>query len=291
MTKLAIMIGADPELFMVDSNGKFVSAHGAIPGNKKDPFKVDKGAVQVDGMALEFNIDPAKNADEFAANLNKVMQTLKGMIPGYDIAAVPVAEFGHEYIKAQPAEALELGCDPDFNAWNDGAANPRPNADVPFRTGAGHVHIGWGSDFSVTDPDHLEACIMLTKQLDYYLGLPSLLFDEEGAKRRELYGDAGAFRPKPYGVEYRVLSNAWLKSEELMKWVFNTVQKAVDDLMEGKRAWEKYNNYPQEMMKKKLQDINKDDIAYVCQQFGITAPPGWNWVDHDWGDFRAEKVN
>lgn len=53
-------IGADPEVF-VGREGQFFSAHGLVPGNKRRPHKVDRGAVQVDGMALEFNIDPASS--------------------------------------------------------------------------------------------------------------------------------------------------------------------------------------------------------------------------------------
>ena len=229
---LDILIGCDPEVFMMDGE-KFVSAHGAVPGDKADPFKVNKGAVQVDGMALEFNIDPASNADEFADNIQCVMETLRSMVPNYQLAAVPVAEFGFEHIKAQPPEALVLGCDPDFNAWENGAVNPKPNGEVDFRTGAGHVHIGWTSGMDISDKGHLEACIMLTKQLDFYLGLSSLLWDKD-TKRRTMYGAPGAFRPKPYGVEYRVLSNAWLQSPSLMKWVFNATKKAVDDLFNGR---------------------------------------------------------
>jgi hypothetical protein len=50
------------------------------------------------------------------------------------------------------------------------------------------------------------------------------LFGMLTALRRELYGKAGAFRPKPYGVEYRVLSNRWLNSEALIRWVYNQSQ-------------------------------------------------------------------
>ena len=54
-----ILIGCDPEVF-VKQNGVFRSAHGLIRGDKKNPQKIRSGAVQVDGMALEFNIDPAR---------------------------------------------------------------------------------------------------------------------------------------------------------------------------------------------------------------------------------------
>ncbi|AMO43530.1 putative COOH-NH2 ligase [Pseudomonas phage K4] len=272
---LNILVGADPEIFMM-KGGKFVSAHGAIPGNKKEPFKVDKGAVQVDGMALEFNIDPAKDEKEFVRNLTTVMSTLKGMVPGFELNPSPVAEFGFDYIKAQPDEATELGCDPDFNAYENGAANPRPNANVDFRTGAGHVHIGWGEGIDVSDPDHIEACCMATKQLDYYLGLPSILFDK-GTKRRTLYGAPGTFRPKPYGVEYRVLSNAWLKDEKLMEWVFKNTVLAIQRLFKGEAAYD--NDWRDDTIKIEMAKArpNRMLVASLLKMKDIPLPPGFKF--------------
>lgn len=231
MSNLQILVGADPEVFM-RKDGKFISAHGAVKGDKKNPLKVDKGAVQVDGMALEFNIDPAASEEEFVGNVTQVMSILQGMVPDFELVPVPVANFGAEYIAAQPAEAVELGCDPDFNAWNNGAANERPDGAADFRTGAGHVHIGWTNDADVQDPGHIEACIMLARQLDYYLGIGSLFYDDDD-KRRTLYGAPGAFRVKPYGMEYRVLSNAWLRSSKLMSWVYQNAVRGTQDLLDG----------------------------------------------------------
>lgn len=267
---MQILVGADPEIFMF-KGGKYHSAHGAVQGDKKNPFKVNKGAVQVDGMALEFNIDPAKNEQEFITNLKTVMATLGEMVPGYELKAVPVADFDPAHIAAQPQEALELGCDPDFNAWKGGEANPRPNGKVNFRTGAGHVHIGWGSDFDTSDPAHVEACIMITKQLDYYLGLGSILYDTEGAKRRVMYGAAGAFRPKPYGVEYRVLSNAWLKDEALMSWVYRMTVKGVQDLMDNNKAYIAYGDWAEQALASARPNIT--GIKRVMDVLGIELPP------------------
>ena len=82
-------------------------------------------------MALEFNIDPANTEDEFVLSIDTVMGQLAAMVPEYRIVITPVAEFGYEYIKSQPEEAKELGCDPDYNAYT-GKENPRANADLPF---------------------------------------------------------------------------------------------------------------------------------------------------------------
>lgn len=231
---MKLLIGADPELF-VSENGKLVSCHGLLPGTKLNPHRVDKGAVQVDGMAAEFNIDPASNEEEFITNLNTVQDALRELLGGRSLEAIPVAQFGLEYIQSQPQEARELGCEPDFNAWADGAINPKPDVDTPFRTASGHLHLGWKeNDLS------FEESIPVIKQMDFFLGLESLFWDED-KERRSLYGAAGCFRPKEYGCEYRVLSNAWLKSEDIMRKVYQLANRGFDALIKGEYLWEKYD--------------------------------------------------
>jgi len=222
--------GADPELF-VAQDGEFKSGYGLIEGDKENPFPVEHGAVQVDGMALEFNIDPAMDEEGFVFNLDAVLTQLKAMVPEYDLVAEPVATFSEAYMENQPAKATELGCDPDFNAWS-GKQNDIPDAKVSFRTGSGHIHVGWTEDQDILDVGHSMKAKALVRQMDFYLGLPSLLLDPD-TKRRELYGKAGAHRIKPYGVEYRVLSNRWLQSKELMAWAFRASKRAATDLLDG----------------------------------------------------------
>ena len=232
--ELDLLVGADPEIFVSNGN-RLISAHGMVPGTKENPHKVNKGAIQVDGMALEFNIDPANSLEEFVGNVNSVMHTLNSRIPdGCNLAVIPTAEFGLEYIQAQPEIAKELGCSSDFNAYT-GKENPKPNAEVPFRTAAGHIHIGWGEGFDTRDPEHMDLCCSLVKVLDLYLGVPSVLMDQD-TKRRSLYGAAGAFRPKTYGLEYRVLSNFWLKSDAKIKWAYQQTAKALASFLGGRRC-------------------------------------------------------
>lgn len=252
----AVMVGCDPEMFLKQA-GEFVSAHGLIPGTKAAPHKVDRGAVQVDGMAVEFNIDPVTSSEDFVTSINRVIEQLQGMLTGYEIMPSPVAHFDEAYMKAQPEEALELGCEPDYNAYNEGQANPRPDGNVSFRTAGGHVHIGWTADAPVDDPEHIEACIMLSRELDFYLGVPSLFWDMDD-QRRNLYGSPGAFRAKSYGVEYRSLSNAWLRREEFMTFVYNQVQRAFHNLANGESIYNQYGN-----LAKTIMENNDRDLAHV----------------------------
>jgi hypothetical protein len=261
---MQVLLGADPEVFMMQA-GKFISAHGMIQGDKEQPFPVKDGAVQVDGMALEFNIDPADSEATFVANIDSVMAQLKDMVPDHEVVVTPVAHFGSEYIQAQPMEARELGCDPDYNAYTERENSP-PNEELPFRTGAGHVHIGWTQGMNVRDPMHFSSCISIIKQLDFHLGLVSLLYDDE-TQRRAMYGAAGAFRPKPYGVEYRTLSNAWLASPELTAWVWRASQAAVSSVMAGSNLSEQYGD---------IQTIiNNSDVAsakLLIEEIGLEVP-------------------
>lgn len=254
MQRLPVLVGADPELFMQNpNNGEFISASdndcpARIPGTKWKPFPVPHGAVQIDGTALEFNIDPAKTVDEFVGYIRSVRKTLTEMVPGYNVVAEPVARFNADYFKFEvPTSAQELGCNPDYNGWTK-AQNPRPDpAGEPFRTASGHLHIGWTEGADVEDKDHFLFCCKIARQLDYYLGLYSLLWDKDGT-RRKLYGKAGAFRPKSYGLEYRVLSNRWLDSEPLMCWVYNTIQCAMADAFNGDFAEDFYGDMAQHVI-------------------------------------------
>lgn len=253
-------VGADPEVF-VKRNGLLLSGHGLIPGTKKKPHPVERGAVQVDGMALEFNIDPAASCEEFSLNIQTVMAQLKAMVPDCEIAIQAVANFGHEYMATQPEEARELGCDPDFNAYT-GRTNDRPDGNRPFRTAAGHVHIGFTTGAEVIDPVHRADCEMIVRQLDYYLGVPSLLLDEDD-QRRELYGKPGAYRPKSYGVEYRVLSNFWLKNTALIEWVYTQTMAAMAALEAGNIAPD---------VEALINNSDKEAAAAIVKQQGWVLP-------------------
>jgi hypothetical protein len=143
--------------------------------------------------------------------------------------------------------------------------NELPNGQLPFRTGAGHIHVGWTEGKDSEDMEHLQNCILLVKTMDYFVGLRTLKFDQD-AKRRQLYGNAGAFRVKPYGVEYRVPSSAWCTSETLMGEVFDATKAAVDYAQSGKDINDKYDNFAQIAIDKNITDwdeLNPDVAAEI----------------------------
>ena len=223
--------GCDPELFIFNTlTNKPVPALGIIPGTKEEPYKVRSGAVQVDGTAAEFNIDPATSFEEFSGNIDTVLSEMKKFLPeNHELRAVPYVIWDKETFESLSEQEKDLGCSPDYNAWT-GSVNPKPIPNVPeLRTASGHIHIGWSEGESASDEDHVTNCRDLVKQLDYYLGAWSVKFDPD-AIRRSLYGQAGALRYKPYGVEYRVLSNFWVLDPSMRILVWNQMQRALNDM-------------------------------------------------------------
>lgn len=240
-------IGADPELFVEDTETHAIlSAHDLIPGNKIQPMEVEYGAIQCDGTAAEFNIRPAKTASEFTYNIRRVLESLQDQVrhaaaekhhAPVTLKVQPTVFFDVKYFNELPGEALAFGCTPDFNAWT-GDVNEFYSTQLPMRTGGGHVHVGWTEDEIQYEESHIFDCQQATMQLDAALFIPSLLWDSD-RQRRTLYGQVGSFRPKPYGVEYRPLSNAWVADPMLQVFVFETTKRAMELLDQNdNRLWQ-----------------------------------------------------
>ncbi len=228
-------IGCDPEVFLVNrETGKPVSAHDLVPGSKKEPHKTTNGAIQPDGLAAEFNTNPVPLEDfrAFSDSIVKTLTDLRGVVPeAFRIEPVPTVVFDEEYYSSLPDTAKELGCDPDFCAYSEdpSEANPRPDSVTGLRSGAGHIHFGWGSGIPTDHPDHIRVCRNFIKQLDVYVGLGMTVIDGD-TERRKLYGRAGAYRPKSYGVEYRTPSNAWIVDERLRRFIHSLSTAAVNNM-------------------------------------------------------------
>jgi hypothetical protein len=232
---LSIKLGADPEGFLFVGPNP-ISADGLFPGDKKTPFKVERGAVQVDGMAVEFNIDADETEDEFERNMSTVLAQLNEMALKIDrdahIVWTPIVEFSEGVWNGSSNESKVLGCDPDWNYA--GEINPNPSDKLEgqrFRTAAGHIHIGWTSGRSGSEPDHFYDCHYIAKYFhdQSTQGKLNLFAPQEPAefRRLEFYGMNASFRPKSYGVELRGPSNRWVRTEQSRREMYRQVRSTM----------------------------------------------------------------
>ena len=108
----------------------------------------------------------------------------------------------------------------------------------------------------------------IIKTADLYLGVPSVILDND-TERRKLYGKAGCLRPKPYGVEYRTLSNFWIWDKKTISWVYHQVATCINKC-------EEFISSTTEEDRLKIQDCinnnDKDTAKQLINTWSIALP-------------------
>lgn len=259
-------IGADVEVFAKDKTGKHKSLCGLIGGTKEEPKLMfpqfagnnvtDQYRVQEDNVSLEFNIPYSTTRHNFKTYIQTALEDCADRLNklGFELSTASAAVFDKSEL-THP-QALVFGCEPDYNAWKM-IENKKPTCDVPeLRTAGGHIHIGSQANM-----------VEVIRWMDLYVGIPSVIKDtSEGAlMRKKLYGKAGAMRPKPYGEEYRVLSNYWIFKPELVSAIYTGVSKAVSQAESGK-------SLPKNVGEDIQTVINTGDVTgakTLCETFGL----------------------
>lgn len=141
----SITLGADPELFIIDtSTNKIVSSVGLIPGVKDHPYvseDMPEGfGIETDNILAEFNIPPCRTVEEWIHNIeymkNYIRCFVKRINSNYDIKCSAYEIVDEDQL--QTPEAQLLGCDPDYNVYTM-KANPKPEAKSSNGRGAGSM--------------------------------------------------------------------------------------------------------------------------------------------------------
>lgn len=221
-------IGTDTEIFLKNKEGQPVPVIGLIGGTKEKPRPIlDKqgSAVQEDNVMCEFNTPPAENSTQWVGGINKVLAFIvdemreKGLV--IDIS--PSVQFNPDDL-VHP-QARYMGCDPDFSAWTF-EQNPLldPSIMQDIRTAGGHIHVSFLYRGGL--PNRVQMMNVI-RMMDYTLGVPSVLLDNDD-RRRSFYGRPGAHRVKAEDrVEYRTLSNFWIRNDTLKAWAYNNTVDAI----------------------------------------------------------------
>lgn len=217
-------LGSDPEVFLkkvIGGREEYFPAIGVIEGDKFNPHAIDDEGrnVLVDNVMLEFNTIPSLTKSEFIEEHLDFLNYMSKDVEREDctISEESFVEFKPHFLDSEIAQTF--GCDPDFNAYTL-KSNIAPKGDVNTRSAAGHIHVGY-------DGHTMDESIALIKLLDLTLGVTSVI-DDKDRDRRKMYGNAGCYRLKPFGFEYRTLSNYWIFSEKYLRKVYEGVEKAFE---------------------------------------------------------------
>lgn len=229
---IEITVGADPEVFLMQKN-VVIPACGLVGGTKKFPLRIsDSTFVQEDNVTVEFNCAPVKYEEpdslwlSATKSLGEVKDYLKQKNNDYAVHLSPNWAFE----KLDDPAAWIFGCDPDFNAYESGAQNVMAEIQHTTRFAGGHVHFGYDKDKTNIPAYGLVVLCDMSLIVNRFLR-------PTGGTRQYWYGQAGRYRDKPYGFEYRTPSCEWLRPEnrrvvadlcKTVHWALNNPDKALE---------------------------------------------------------------
>lgn len=268
-----LTIGTDAEMFLRNKDtNEIISAEKLVKGSKNRPFRFDPEnkwfTTQLDNVLAEITIPPAEKLSEFIKGIDKAVAYLKSTLPA-NIEPVIQASANLDEKYLQTEQAMMFGCDPDFNAYT-GYVNDKPFCeDLTLRSCGAHIHVGYDkpavkfkNDIYNYEVDEERAGIV--QVLDLFISVPFVLMEPD-SERKRLYGKAGAFRPKSYGLEYRTPSSWYLSNKELIKWTFNSTKMAFD-------YFAKNGNLPVGLarhVEKVINSNNKSDAKDLMKDFKL----------------------
>jgi len=228
--------GSDPE-FALSKDNKFYSAIEILRNNIQNRLKIKGHEFYYDNVLAECAIKPSFSKEETIKNFEECFKIYSNLVYPFKLETISSVDFNSDQL-LHP-DAKKVGCAGDFCAYTmkqmEGPVNEISNKNL--RSCGGHIHVGDQS--LVTDGPEP---ILFVYMLDFFIGIPSIWLDndESSVKRKSIYGQAGRYRVKTYGIEYRSLGNFWLKSPELVSLIYDLTDFCVDFVKKG-NAWEFWN--------------------------------------------------
>lgn len=215
--------GSDPELFVEDENGEVIPSWLFLP-DKTSSIKNSTGYCSAfwDGFQAEYDTYActciASFTDIVRSGLLLVNGAAKKHNPKAKLSLSSVLEVPRQYLVEADDKFVNFGCMPSLNVYGvrgEPTGNPR---ELPIRFAGGHIHLGMAK--SLKTDEHYATVV---RMLDALLGVPMVAVFRayDNPARRRFYGLAGEHRRPKHGVEYRVLSNAWLSHPSVMNFTFD----------------------------------------------------------------------
>jgi hypothetical protein len=230
----AVMLGCDPEFFFA-KDGKVIGSEKIIDRKAGLVASGNGSKIIVDGVQAEINPSPSTCRQSLASNIAVCFRSVINKIaadPSVSVSMAVAAKIQKKELDSLDEESRKFGCAPSKNVDTESenvAALVDPSK-YRVRSAGGHIHLGDASGTKTSAQYRaLHSPERLVPILDIIVGNTCVLLDRDDGniERRRVYGRAGEYRTPPHGLEYRVLSNFWLRNYSLMSFVFSLSRFAV----------------------------------------------------------------
>lgn len=272
---IGFTMGTDPEIFLKRGD-RIIGSERVIP---KEGLSWGAYAKIVrDGIQAELHPAPCGAAELLCNGLTTCFRALQYHLsvnhPDVKVCWAGVVEVEKSEVDALSPESRILGCAPSRNFYGLVPMTVDP-AKYLIRAAGGHQHIGIKgiAGLFLGDADERTSLIPL---LDIFVGNTGVLLDRNPAQteRRLMYGQVGQFRLPIHGLEYRTLSNFWLRHSSLVDLMFGMARLAVSVLFETLNGPQ---NLEQELIdvvdiKKIMAAIQNNDYVQARENFETIVP-------------------
>lgn len=271
----SVTLGCDPEVFIAKKTlmgNRITGAEHIIPAQGLKDYS---GKVIIDGVAAELNPMESACRANLANYTATCMRMLMNRLPkDMTLDFRPCVKVSKTEMASLSPANRRFGCSPSFNIYNEeDMLATIDSANYPYRGAGGHIHIG------VAGLPTLSTCVKespdrLVRMLDIIVGNTCVLFDTDktNALRRRTYGRAGEYRLPKHGLEYRVLSNFWLQSRELMSFAFG-LTRIVCSMLNSPSANEFYDAFVGAVDINEIRHaINTNNVALARKNYEKIKP-------------------
>lgn len=199
------LVGHDAEFIIRDAH-----THQPVSMAEFTQTTLPTCVIYPDNVMLEMGTDPVP-LDDFVSRIEANRNDLFTFLAAHNLYTT-IGEAEAEFPKDQlcTAKAHAIGCNPFSSAYMLGVPLvPMPYSDQ-WRFSGGHIHLAYDKNLV---PEHF-----LVRELDKVMkdqSTPCL-------RRDAFYGQRGAYRSKPYGLEYRSLDNFWFNDPQ---WIVDRLRQ------------------------------------------------------------------
>lgn len=180
--------------------------------------------VYPDNVLLEMNTDPVE-PEFFVEHIHNNLVDLQDFLDDMGLQT-SLGEAQALYPKSELCNpnAHRIGCMPFLDAYMLGVPRtPQPYHDQ-WRYAGGHIHLAYDKNLI---PSHI-----LVKMLDKQFKIQDAK-DNPAPRRDDYYGKEGSYREKPYGIEYRALTNAWMADPQKILDGLKAIEDKVNSILEN----------------------------------------------------------
>ena len=233
----SMYFGCDPEFFL-EKDGEVIGSEKLISENGLE-FLGGLGTNKVirDGIQTELNPAPNTCRQRVARNISRCFIALKEQITtdgtGIKVNFEQTRTITEKEMDSLSDDSKQFGCKESRSVAGENSKIAIKDASKYFkRSAGGHIHLSPPSYGKAMVQNDAERVIKL---MDIIVGNTCVLLDRDkgNIERRKNYGKAGEFRLPSHGIEYRVLSNFWLRSYVLMSFVFSLTRFALHCYLNG----------------------------------------------------------